>query len=280
MRLDEAVREGSHVLRSAGVDEARLDAELLLGHVLGLERSTILARPERELTPKELTLYRELIRRRAAREPLPYIVGRREFFGLDLVVDERVLIPRPETELLVEQALHLARRAAHPLLVADVGAGSGAIAVALAVHLPQAAVYALDASPAALAVTAENAHRHGVAGRVHCLESDLLSALPMPVDLIAANLPYIAAPEWPALPPEIREWEPRRALDGGPEGLDAIRRLLMQAQAFLRPGGALLLEIGSGQGAAVTALARTYLSAEVQLMQDYAGLDRLVGVYL
>lgn len=279
MRLHAALQEGIQRLRGAGVEEARLDAELLAGHVLGLSRAAITAHPERELTPKELTRYRDLLARRAAREPLPYIVGHREFYGLDLAVDSRVLIPRPETELLVDHALRFARRAGRPLAVADVGAGSGAIAVALAVHLPDATVYALDTSPGALAVTARNAARHAVQDRVHCVSSDLLAGLPAPVDLIVANLPYVAAAEWPSLPPEVREWEPRPALDGGPDGLDVIRRLLAQAGAFLRPGAALLLEIGAGQGEAALTLARAHL-ADVKLIADYAGLDRLVVAYL
>lgn len=279
--LQAVLRQAVQALQNAGVGEARLDAELLLGHTLGLNRAAILAQPDRPLTPKELTRFRDLVARRAAREPLPYITGHREFFGLGLVVDACVLIPRPETELLVEHALRIARRMTGPLEVADVGSGSGAIAVALAVHLPQATVYALDDSAGALAVTAENARRHNVAGRIRCRQGDLLASLPGPVDLIAANLPYVTTGEWAELLPELRDYEPRAALDGGPDGLDAIRRLVATAGPFLHPGGALLLEIGASQGSAVLTLARRqFPAADVQLHRDYAGLDRLVIVQL
>jgi len=281
VRLQAALQQAIQSLRNAEVDEARLDAELLLAYTLNLNRAAILAQPERPLTPKELTRFRDLVARRAAREPLPYITGHREFFGLDFVVDARVLIPRPETELLVEHALHMARPVPSPFEIADVGAGSGAIAVTLAVHLPHAVVYALDDSAGALAVTAENARRHHVVDRVQCRQGDLLAPLPGPVDLIAANLPYVATGEWLELLPELRDYEPRAALDGGPDGLDAIRRLLAAAGPYLHPSGTLLLEIGASQGAAVTALARRYFpAADVQLHRDYAGLDRLVIVQL
>lgn len=277
MQVEEAIRQATAQLHNEGVESPRLDAELLLAHLLGVTRAALWAWPERRLKPKELTRYREMIARRAGREPLAYIVGQREFFGLAFVVSPAVLIPRPETELLVEHALRLARRLEKPPQIADVGAGSGALAVALAVHLPQATVYALDASTEALALVAENARRHGVGERVHCLPGDLLSPLPGPVDLIVANLPYVATAEWEGLAPEIRLYEPRTALDGGPDGLALIRRLLATAAPYLRPGGWLLLEIGAGQGAAVTALASYHFpQGQVQLYQDYAGLDRLV----
>jgi release factor glutamine methyltransferase len=274
--VGEALAQAITHLRNKGVESPRLDAELLVAHVLGANRAMVLAWPDRRLTPKQLTLYRELTARRAAREPLAYIVGRREFFGLDFAVDARVLIPRPETELLVERALELAQRWPAPR-IADVGAGSGAIAVSLAVHLPQATVYALDESAEALALVADNARRHSVAGRVHCLVGDLLAPLCGPVDLIAANLPYVTTGEWQELAPEIRDHEPRAALDGGPDGLAFTRRLLATAVPHLRPGGAILVEIGASQGAAAIALANVHFPrAEVQLQQDYAGLDRLV----
>jgi len=283
MKTQEALRGAIQTLINEGVESPKFDAELLLAHVLDTNRSTILAWPERSLTPKQLTRYRDLITRRAGREPLAYIVGHREFFDLDFVIDARVLIPRPETELLVEQALHLAREskryAEGHFGLADVGAGSGAIAVTLAVHLPRARVYALDGSAEALAVTAENAQRHGVAGRVCCLHGDLLEPLPMEVDLVTANLPYVTTGEWEGLPPEIRDHEPRAALDGGPHGLALIRRLLETVGDHLRPGGAALWEIGASQGGAVIRLAqRSFPRAEVRLGQDYAGLDRLVIV--
>jgi release factor glutamine methyltransferase len=280
-RVQDALAAAVQRLKNEGVDSPRLDAELLLAYVLGVNRAAILTWPDRRLSPKEITRYRDLVARRAAREPLAYIVGHREFFALDLIVDSRVLIPRPETEILVEHALRIARLAHMPaaIQIADVGAGSGAIAVALAVHLPQAMVYALDGSAGALQVTAENAHRHGVAGRVQCLHGHLLSALPEPVDLIAANLPYVTTGEWERLPPEIRDYEPRAALDGGPDGLALIGELLATAGPALRSRGALLLEIGASQGEAVMALARRHFpQADVQLYQDYARLDRVVLV--
>jgi release factor glutamine methyltransferase len=266
-------------LAREGVESPRLDAELLLAEVLGVNRAAILAHPDRRLKPKELTRYRGLVARRAEREPLAYLLGRREFFGLDFMVDARALIPRPETELLVERALHLARRRPAPPRIADVGAGSGAIAVTLAVHLPQASVYALDDSAGALAVVAENARRHGVDSRVHCLQGDLLAPLPGAVDLITANLPYVTTAELETLAPEIQRYEPRAALDGGPDGLAFIRRLLATAGLHLQPGGAILVEIGASQGPAVVELARQHFpQGRVQLSQDYAGLDRLVVV--
>jgi release factor glutamine methyltransferase len=279
----DALTGAIQTLEHEGVESPRLDAELLLAHVLGVNRAAILAWPERRLTPKELTRYRDLVARRAAREPLAYIIGHREFFDLDFAVDPRVLIPRPETELLMEYALSLARQMRPPnggaMEIADVGAGSGAIAVTLAVHLPWATVYALDGSAGALAVTDENAHWHGVADRVHCLVGDLLEPLPQAVDLIAANLPYVTTAEWEELPPEIRDYEPRDALDGGADGLQCIRRLLGMAGSYLRPGGRILLEIGAAQGDQAVALAgKHFPQAEVRLHQDYAGLDRLVIV--
>ena len=277
MRLDDALAQASCHLANQDVESPQLDAELLLAHLLETNRASILSRPERQLTPKQLTCYSNLVARRGNREPLAYNLGHREFYGLELVVDPRVLIPRPETELLVERTLEIASQMASPLHIADVGAGSGSIAISLAVHLPECTVYALDHSPGALEVLTENARRHGVAGRVHCLHSDLLAALPVPVDIITANLPYVTTDEWQELAPEIRNHEPRSALHGGPDGLALIERLLTTAEPNLRPGGAILVEIGAGQGVGTTTLAHKNLpQARVRLVQDYAGLDRLV----
>lgn len=283
MLVDGALAQAATQLRNQQIESPRLDAELLLASVLGVNRAAILARPDRRLTPKQLTRYRDLVNRRADREPLAYILGHREFFDLDFIVGPGVLIPRPETEFLVEHALRCAwrmsRRNTDPLQIADVGAGSGAIAVTLAVHLRQSVVYALDDSAGALAIAAKNAHRHGVADRVHCLQGDLLTPLSGSLDLITANLPYVTTGEWEALQPEIRDHEPRAALDGGPDGMALLRRLLQMAAPYLRPGGAILLEIGANQGEAATALARRHFSrARVRIVQDYAALDRLVVI--
>ena len=281
----EAVLWGARVLEQHGCDSPRLDAELLLAHALGLSRARLLAQFDRALSPAELTRYRQLIERRRAHEPVAYIVGYQEFYGLDFYVDRRVLIPRPETELLVEKAIELAGRVGdrgyglYPLILADVGTGSGAIAVSLAVHLPQATIYALDSSAEALEVAARNVRHHGVEGRVHLLRGDLLSPLPEPVDIVVANLPYVSETELAELPPEIRCYEPLSALDGGPNGLRHIRRLLAQAREYLSPHGAVILEIGATQGKAVAELARQHFpTAEIEIAKDYGGLDRVVIV--
>jgi release factor glutamine methyltransferase len=271
--------EAMQLLQEEGFDTPLLDAELLLGHVLGLTRAQIHAHPDRRLDAAELDSYRELVERRRQHEPVAYIIGHKEFYGLDFYVDRRVLIPRPETELLVEKGLEIGQAASHPLTVADVGTGCGAIAISLAVHLPQAIIYALDASPEALEVASLNCCSHGLERRVHLLQGYLLSPLSEPVDLIVANLPYVSWAEWGQLPRTITAYEPRSALDGGPDGLDAIRRLLTQAQSHLKPQAKILLEIGAKQGPAVTDLARCHFpAAMVEVVQDYASLDRIVVI--
>jgi release factor glutamine methyltransferase len=276
--VQQALWEAIRRLKAAGVDSPRLDGEVLLGHLLGVSRAALLTHPERSLSPSEEETYYELIRRRARREPLPYLTGHCEFYGLDFLVNPHVLIPRPETELLVEEALIFAR-ALPGLALADVGAGSGAVAVALAVHLPGAIIYAIDISREALAMTGENARRHGVEERIRLLAGDLLDPLPRPVHLIAANPPYLSAADLEAAPPEVSRYEPRVALDGGVDGLGTIRRLLERAGKALLPSGALFVEIGATQGTAVCELARrNFPGASVRLRRDYAGQDRLLVV--
>lgn len=276
--LREALQWGERALAQSALDSPRLDAEILLAHALGITRAQLHTHPRGQLNSAELASYRQLIERRARREPVAYIVGHKEFYGLDLFVDNQVLIPRPETELLVELSIEMAQ-ARSLRLIADVGTGSGAIAVSMAVHLPQARVYATDASSGALEVAACNCRRHGVEDRVRLLQGHLLKPLPQPVDLIVANLPYVSQAELSKLPPEIRCYEPGEALNGGPDGLDHIRRLLARAGGHLKPGGVVLLEIGATQGPAVAALARCYFpAARIEIVQDYAGLDRVMIV--
>ena len=263
----------------AAPDSEPLDAPLLLAHILAIPRAALLAHPEHTLTAEQSAMFRALIVRRAAGEPVAYLTGTRAFYDRAFRVTPDVLIPRPETEHLIAQALAWAiGRSA--LRIVDVGTGSGAIAVTLAAHLPDAHVWAVDVSAAALAVARENAARQGVADRVTCVQGDLLApavAAQRRADLIAANLPYIARPDLDAL--AVSHWEPRLALDGGPDGLDLIRRLLADVPRVLAPDGLLLLEIGAEQGAAVCALAQQALpGAVVRTAADYAGLDRVVSV--
>jgi len=280
--VDEALIWGRE--RLAGTDEAESAAKILLAHVRGCTLSELFVYPERRLSAVEAAAYRSLVERRSLHEPVAYLVGHRGFLDLDLLVDGRVLIPRPETELLVERALSLACRWDTPR-IADVGTGSGAIAIALAAALPQAQVYALDSSPGALEVARQNAARSGVAERVTFLEGDLLSPLPAEqaaVDLIVANLPYVTEDEYAALPSGIRDYEPRDALVAGPDGLAAIRRLLHTARPHLVPDAAravILLEIGAAQGAAVSALAEAaFPEAHIEVIPDYSGRDRFVQI--
>lgn len=261
---------------SATSTTPRLDAELLLAHALGWPRARLLA--ERGHTPAaaQAAALEAMLGRRATGEPVAYLVGRKEFYGLDLAVTPATLVPRPETELLVEIALGEAReRWGGRLTIADVGTGTGAIALALAANLPAATVYAVDLSAAALAVARRNVEAHGLAGRVRLLHGDLLAPLPGPVDMIVSNPPYTILAE---VEPAVRAHEPALALDGGPDGAAVYRRLAAAAPARLRPGGAVLLEIGAWQGELVAGMLRAALpAAAVAVHKDLAGHDRVVA---
>ena len=254
-----------------------LDARLLLAHVLRRDHAYLIAHGDESLGAEAETDYEQLLTRAAADEPIPYLIGHAPFMGLDFVVSPAVLIPRPETEQLVETAVAWGRER-RPIRIVDVGTGSGCIAVSLARGLPEAAVIAVDVSAGALAVAAINATPHAP-GRIDFAQADLLSALSPGFDLIAANLPYIAGHEWPTLPIGVKSYEPTMALWGGADGLSLIRELLPQAAARLRPGGLALLEIGWQQGEAVAGLARaSFPEAEVSVLADFAGHDRIVMI--
>lgn len=279
MTIAEAVREASATLEAAGVDTPRLDAELLLGHVTGEPRVRLRLYPDRTLTPAQAARFADLVTRRAAREPLPYLTGTREFYGRSFIVSPAVLIPRPETELLVEAVVNWGR-AEGATRMADIGAGSGAIAVTLAAELPAVTVFAVDISPAALAMTRTNAQLLQVAARIVCLEGDGVRPLQKQaitgLDAVVANLPYIPEGEMAALMPEVRDHEPSLALHGGDDGLAIIRRVIADAPSVLRPGGLLGLEVGYGQACVVAALLREAGWREVRVITDYGGIERHV----
>jgi len=254
-----------------------LDARLLLEHTLQVPHSYLIAHSDEELTAVQTRHYQSYLQRAAAKEPIPYITGHAPFYGLDFHVTPDVLIPRPETEQLVETAIAWARERGS-LHVVDVGAGSGCIPVTLARYLPQAHIQATDISPAALAVARQN----GAAlapERVTFHLGHLLAPISTPIHLITANLPYVTSGEWTMLDDGVKLYEPQVALLGGQDGLDLIRQLLEQATKKLIPGGMMILEIGWQQGTAAQALAQTYFpAAEVVVRADFAGHDRFVVV--
>jgi release factor glutamine methyltransferase len=282
----EALRLAVLWLREAGtLDSPELDAQILLAHVVGISRPTLLAFPERALALEQANSYAALIGRRAANEPVAYLTGHREFMGLDLLVDSRVLIPRPETELLVEAALaEIAERIAEDRvpIVADIGTGSGAIALALATYqsrLPY--LYATDISAGALSLAETNAVQLGLSDRVIILQSDLLAALPEPLDVLVGNLPYVASQDAPSLPIDVSRYEPPGALYGETDGLGHLRRLFQQAPHHLNPGAAVVLEFGFDQRAGVEALAlATFPRCILRFGNDYSGWDRYVVIHL
>jgi release factor glutamine methyltransferase len=273
-------------LTAAGVDEPRLDAELLLGEAMGCERVALIADPAAQVPPVAARAFGEMVRRRLRREPVAYILGRKGFRHLELEVDRRVLIPRPETELLVEVALER-----QPRSVLDVGTGSGAIALAVADELPGCAVTATDTSAAALEVARANAERLGLADRVRFVAGTVPEG---EFDLILANLPYVAERDWSSLQPEVTQWEPREALLAGPDGLDFYRALLAvprpagsqsvrsypphaaESANALRGMGVVALEVGEGQAQAVAELVGAAGFAEVETRRDLAGIERVV----
>lgn len=262
-----------------GSDTAYLDAQVLLAHVLGRQRAWVLAHPERTLTRAQERSLEGALEHLEGGEPLPYVLGHWEFYGLDILVTPATLIPRPETELLVEEALEWLRTNPGRWRAVDVGTGSGCIAVALAVNASALHVLACDLSLPALKVARQNAFRHGVGERVLCLQSDLLPATGERFDLICANLPYIPSERLPAL--RVSDREPRLALDGGRMGLRYIRRLLEIAPHRLAPGGLMLLEIDASQGAQLCDLARrSFPDARLSVLPDLGGYDRLLKVHL
>ena len=276
-----------------GIAQPRLEAEILLAHVLGAERIDLYLRYEDPVAEDERSAFRELVRRRAAGEPTRYLVGTCEFLSLAFKVTPDCLIPRPETEMLVEEVLRLSGATPAPLLeggemessgpltAIDLCTGCGCVAVSLAVRLPDCRVTATDISPAALEVARINAQAHGVGTRVTFLEGDLYDALDAadaePADFLVANPPYVAEAEWNGLPREIREHEPRDALVAGPDGTEVIERILKGARAYLKPTAMLLVEIGAGHGARAAEAASTVRGLlDVRILKDYAGLDRIL----
>jgi release factor glutamine methyltransferase len=268
----------ARLLITAVRKHAHRDAELLLRHVTVLTRAGLLSHPERPLTAAELEAFFLAVERRAQSEPIQYITGVQEFYGLDFKVTPAVLIPRPETEHLVETAFDLAKKMAGSLRILDVGTGSGAIAVTLAHLLPKAEITATDISPAALKVANENAVKHGAEGRITFVECDLMPAGKSWFDLICSNPPYVPSGE--ILEAQVAAFEPHSALFAGPDGLGIYRRLIPLAAAALHPGGWLLLEIGHGQQAAVESLLRASHLLDIYFVSDLQGIPRVAVAHL
>jgi release factor glutamine methyltransferase len=282
VNLREELRKADKTLTSYHIDDARIEAELLLMHALGVGRAELYTRLEESLPPLMAERFWYSVQNRLLHEPTAYILKQCQFYGLNFYIDSRALIPRPETELLVEETLNFTSQyislKSH-CSIAEVGTGSGAIAVALAIHLPQAEIYATDISADALEVARINCENYGVTEKVHLLLGDMLQPLSQRVDVILANLPYVRDAEMNELIPEIREFEPEVALAGGIDGLDKIRWLLPQARQKLLPGGLVLLEIGYGQGSEAVVLVESHFpAAEVDLVPDLAGIERVVRI--
>jgi len=273
-----AVERGRALLASVGIEAASLEACVLFEHAAGCDRAALLARGREPVEPGAAQRYARLLEERSRRIPLAYLTGEREFWSLRLRVDSRVLVPRPETETLVEAALE---RLGPGARIADIGTGSGAVAIALASELRDATLHATDRSAAALEVARANAAEHGFALRIEFLLGDLLAplaALPGPLDALVSNPPYIPTADLAGLQPEVRDFEPRAALDGGAGGLDLIGLLVAGAPRLLRPGGWLLLEIGAGQADAVQRLAQTTgCYTEISIRRDLAGIERVIA---
>lgn len=260
--------------RDKGIESPRLEAELLLADLLDLDRVGLYLNFDRPLNEEERTAFRDRVGRRSRREPTQYILGRTEFWSLPFKVTPAVLIPRPDTEILVEEALKLSRSGGSIL---DVGTGSGAVAVAVAKELPTATVVGIDLSPEALAIARENAGENGVGDRIEFRQGDLRNLPKTRFDLIVANPPYVKTGDFGQLMPEVRDYEPVLALDGGPDGLDALRALADQAPELLNPGGWLLLEVGEGQAEPVQGLLNNAGMEDIFMRNDLGGIPRVVG---
>lgn len=269
--------EATDALTRAGVESPQLDSQLLLATALNVTRLDLITHPERTISEQEQSAFRAMLAARLARRPLAYLTGSREFYGLSIDVSEAVLVPRPETELLVEETIK--RVGVGAVRIADVGVGSGAIVVALGMNLPDALLLGTDISAAALEVAGRNVAKLHLSDRVTLLEGDLVEPL-WPIraefDAIVSNPPYVPQDDIPGLQPEVSRWEPREALDGGPDGLDVIRRLLPAARELLKPGAFVALEIGAGQAEEVARIAESAGYARWEAMRDLARIERVV----
>ena len=311
----EVIQRSTEFLDRKGIDSPRLQTELLLAHLLQLPRMQLYLNFERSLAPSEIDRFRQFIKRRAQHEPLQQIVGGTSFCGLEMAVNRHVLVPRPETELLAERGWlflnqlktglltpsseataerppvaarpgnggsssnsHAATSNHQPMTALDFGTGSGCVAIALAVKSPAAEVYAIEILPDALALARENAARHGVAERIQFLHGDGLGVLPRGIqfDLIVSNPPYLRTSEIDTLQPEVRDYEPRRALDGGADGLDYYRRLAGEAQPFLKPGARIMLEFGDGQATAIAEIFQEQKWIVEAVQEDYNQRPRIL----
>jgi len=278
VNLKQALAHARGILEDNNIDDASLEGEVLLRHILGIDRTRLFLELERDLTPADEEVLDGLIERRLRGEPSAYITGHREFYGLDFHVDHNVLIPRPESEILVEKAIRLAQNRIIST-IADIGTGCGAIAISLAINFPKAKIYATDVSAPALEVARANCRKHGVENRIILLQGDMLEPLPAPVDLIIANLPYVRELELPLSGP--LSFEPVLALNGGPDGVSSINDLCHQVASKLRYNGCILIEIGQGQGKTVSdLLLRAFPIARIEITRDFADIERVVSLCL
>ncbi len=274
MILKQAIQQARAILKSNKVENPELTAEVILRNVLNLSRVELYQSLPQELSEEKGKIFRQHIQRHLDGEPVAYIIGHKEFYGLDLYVDDRVLIPRPETELLVEKALEIARNK-QGIIVADIGTGCGAVAVSLALNLREVKIYATDVSAPALEVAVENSQRHHVLDKIVFLEGNLLEPLPEPVDVIIGNLPYVKKADIDLFRP--LGFEPRLALDGGEDGLCQIRQFCSQVKGKVKPGGSILLEVGEGQSKAVASLLCDFFpNAMINIFKDFAAIERVV----
>jgi release factor glutamine methyltransferase len=281
MTLTQVLQQSARILSSNGIEDSYIEARMLLGHIIKLTPVQIYTQTEQTLSQEQERELYQLIERRLRREPTAYIINRREFYGIDFYIDSRTLIPRPETELLVDTALELSKNSCLPSqpLIADIGTGCGAIAISLALNLPQSRIYATDSSHSVLKVARLNREHYKVTRQVTILQGNLLEPLPEPVDLIVANLPYVRSSELDNLSPEISRFEPRTAIDGGENGLKYIRQLLEQVGGKINPQGCLLLEIGQNQEQEVTNLIHSHLNkVSFAFIPDLNGINRVAKI--
>jgi release factor glutamine methyltransferase len=284
--VEAARRSLAQEFRQCGIETPELDARLIVGHALGLDHAALTAASRRVLTTAEADALLALQARRLAREPVARILGRKEFWGLPFKLNGETLVPRPETETVVEAALAALAaiddedRRSHALRIADLGTGSGALLLALLSELPSACGIGTDISAGALGCARDNAAALGLAGRAAFVACDYASALEGPIDLLVANPPYVARDDIAALPGEVRDFDPRRALDGGPDGLDGYRAIAADARRLLAPAGVLVLELGFGQLSAVTSLLPAAGLAPAAMRQDLAGVVRALVIRL